>query len=61
MLDSKTQQIAGAVTLAIVLVAGFEGIRRTSYRDPVGIPTICYGHTQGVKLGQTKTQAKCDS
>lgn len=30
-----------------------------AYLDPVRVPTICYGHTEGVKLGQTKTDEQC--
>ena len=28
--------------------------------DPVGIPTICFGETLGVKLGDQKTRAECE-
>lgn len=41
------------------LVAGFEGLRQQAYKDPVGIPTICFGETKDVKMGQTKTLANC--
>lgn len=37
-----------------------EGLRTAAYLDPVGIPTICYGSTKGVRLGQTKTVAGCE-
>lgn len=47
------------LTLAIVAVAGFEGLRTTAYQDLVGIPTICFGHTAEVKLGDTKTVDEC--
>lgn len=30
-----------------------------AYSDPVGIPTACFGETQGVKLGDTFTVAEC--
>ena len=30
----------------------------TAYRDAVGIPTIGYGHTKGVKMGTTITEAQ---
>lgn len=33
----------------------------TAYCDPVGIPTIGWGHTAGVKIGQTITQAQADA
>ena len=42
------------------IIKQFEGCRLTAYKDPVGIPTIGYGHTAGVKLGQTITQAQAD-
>lgn len=38
----------------------FEGCRLTAYPDSVGIPTIGYGHTLGVKLGDVITQAQAD-
>jgi lysozyme len=43
----------------VALVGGFEGLRTYAYRDPVGIPTICYGETRGVKMGMTKTVDEC--
>ena len=52
--------IAGAaVAAAAVLGAHFEGIKLHTYHDVAGIPTICYGHTQGVKDGQTATPEQC--
>ena len=41
------------------LIAVFEGLRLNAYRDSVGIWTIGYGHTHGVKEGDviTKEQA----
>lgn len=50
------------VKLAAVLVAAvaaFEGLRTVAYRDPVGIPTICFGETRGVRIGDRKTAAEC--
>jgi len=41
----------------IKLIKSFEGCRLKAYLDPVGIPTIGYGHTKGVKMGQTITEA----
>ena len=41
------------------LVGGFEGLREYAYRDPVGIPTICFGETRGVQMGDHKTTADC--
>jgi GH24 family phage-related lysozyme (muramidase) len=42
------------------LIKQFEGCRLTAYKDSSGIPTIGYGHTKGVKLGQKITQAQAD-
>lgn len=53
-----------AVFLAflIAIVGGFEGLRTHAYPDPAthGAPwTICYGHTEGVKPGDVKSNAEC--
>ena len=37
----------------IDLIKSFESLKLESYLCPAGIPTIGYGHTQGVELGQT--------
>lgn len=59
-LKTAAKYVAPAVlALAVPLVAGYEGLRLRAYADPVGIYTICYGETLGVKMGQTATQAEC--
>lgn len=35
----------------IALIKKFEGLRLTAYKDAVGVPTIGYGHTTGVRMG----------
>lgn len=52
---------AGSLAMATALVSHFEGRSLLAYLDPVGIPTICYGSTAGVKLGQTKTPEECSA
>lgn len=52
---------AAWLALAFTLVSSAEGLVTYAYRDPVGIPTICFGHTTGVKLGQTATPADCSA
>ena len=42
------------------LIKTFEGYRNTAYLDPVGIWTIGYGHTRGVKEGDTVTEEEAD-
>lgn len=38
-----------------------EGLRLKAYLCPAGIPTIGYGHTSGVKLGQSCTRAQAEA
>ncbi|MGY0794275.1 lysozyme [Azospirillum argentinense] len=38
---------------ALALVRHFEGLYLKAYLCPAGVPTIGYGHTAGVKMGQT--------
>lgn len=51
--------VMGAAGLA--LVKEHEGLRTSAYIDPVGIPTICYGHTgPDVRMGLRYTPAQCE-
>lgn len=50
---------AAIFAVLVTMVGGFEGLRTYAYKDPVGIPTICYGETRGVVMGQTKTVQEC--
>ncbi|CAO3416616.1 lysozyme [Azospirillum doebereinerae] len=38
---------------AVDLVKHFEGLYLAAYRCPAGVPTIGYGHTAGVMMGET--------
>jgi lysozyme len=49
------------LAVAVVLIGGFEGLRTVAYRDAVGIPTICFGETKGVRMGMKKSRAECDA
>lgn len=44
----------------LALIKKSEGLRLKAYLDIAGVPTIGYGHTEGVKMGQTITQEKAD-
>lgn len=46
---------------ALDLVKSFEGCRLDAYLDSVKIPTIGYGHTRNVKMGDTCTQEQADA
>lgn len=43
------------------LTKSFESCRLTAYPDSKGVPTIGWGHTRGVKLGDTCTQEQADA
>ncbi|MER5174127.1 glycoside hydrolase family protein, partial [Thioclava kandeliae] len=49
--------VAAAIALAITTIAPWEGKELRAYRDIVGIPTICFGETEGVKMGDVATEA----
>jgi GH24 family phage-related lysozyme (muramidase) len=59
--------IAGAPTtaqtmaIAVPFVARWEGLRTDAYRDPVGVVTICYGSTRGIRMGMSMMEAECDA
>lgn len=44
----------------INLIKHFEGLRTKAYLDSVGVATIGYGHTKGVKLGMIITETKAE-
>lgn len=49
-----------AGSLAVGLVGGFEGMRTRAYIPiPGDVPTVCFGETRGVKMGDTHTPAEC--
>lgn len=44
----------------IELIKGFEALRLKAYQDSVGVWTIGWGHTGGVKRGQVITEAEAE-
>ncbi len=44
----------GAMLAAVPLVSYFEGKENSAYYDPVGIVTICYGHTGTARIEKKK-------
>lgn len=49
----------GAAYLSLDTVADFEGYVPEGYRDPVGIPTKCWGDTRDVVVGQEYSFDEC--
>ena len=52
--------LIGAGAILIPVLQGYEGLVLKAEPDPVGIPTICYGHTEGVRLGDSMSKQECD-
>lgn len=48
--------LGGAIT---GVIKHNEGLSLPAYRDSAGVPTICYGETKGVKMGQRATLSAC--
>jgi len=44
----------------IAFIKGREGCRLVAYRDQRGVPTIGFGHTLGVKMGDTCSQSEAN-
>ena len=59
----RTRSIAAALAagtlIATPVVANWEGLVTTAYLDVVGVPTFCYGETEGVRWGVRYTPAQC--
>lgn len=42
------------------VVAPWEGMSNQAYRDIVGVVTVCFGETKGVKMGDYRTTEQCE-
>jgi lysozyme len=58
-MPSRVTKGAAVAAIAISLISTEEGLRNYAYRDPVGIPTICFGETRNVHMGDFKTTDQC--
>lgn len=54
----RGRTIATGLTFAIL--AAFEGYRQVDYRDPVGVPTACFGHTATADIGTERALEGCE-
>lgn len=57
---SRLKKGGAVAAAAIALVGAWEGLKLVTYRDIVGVPTVCYGETRGVTMGDRYTKAECD-
>ncbi len=52
--------LAAVIAASSSWVAVHEGYVPHAYRDAVGVPTICYGETNGVQMGDKVSKEQCD-
>jgi lysozyme len=58
------RKAAAWVAICVACTGAFEGLRTVAYRDPIGIPTYCFGETlhpsgRPVQLGDKATVDEC--
>lgn len=59
---SKLKKGGALAALCVALIGGFEGLRLNAYIPiPGDVPTVCYGETRGVRMGQAYTKPQCDA
>lgn len=58
--SAATGLVAAVALSASVLVKPWEGLETTAYKDVVGVWTVCYGETLGVRPGDKYTKAECE-
>lgn len=59
-MSGRLKKGSAIAALAVALIGGFEGLRTSAYIPiPGDVPTICFGETRGVKIGDKKTVAEC--
>ena len=60
---SRLKKGSAIMAAAVALVGTWEGLRLVAYPDRLAynIPTVCYGWTIGVKLGDRYTKEECDA
>jgi lysozyme len=56
---SRLKKSGALMAAAVALVGAWEGLRTVAYRDIVGIPTVCFGETRGVTMGDRYTVEEC--
>lgn len=57
-MNENNRRIAATLTVtaaAVTSIAFYEGFRSEAYRDVTGVPTIGYGQTKNVKMGDVIT------
>lgn len=56
---SRLKKFGALMAGAVALVGAWEGVKTVAYKDIVGVPTVCFGETRGVKMGDRYTMDEC--
>lgn len=62
-MNTAIKRLVAGLVLSAAGIGGIVGHERMvlpTYLDPVGIPTVCAGHTATAKMGETKTLKQCE-
>jgi lysozyme len=63
MIGTIRQRVAASVlalsALGVGAIVKHEGMMNAAYVDPVGVVTVCAGHTRTAKLGQKLSDERC--
>ena len=59
MMATNKQRIVATAAIAASIAAPCEGLRQWAYKDVTGLPTICFGHVDTVKMGDFRTLPEC--
>lgn len=59
MIPEQHRKKAAWITICLGCTAAAEGVRQNAYPDVTGIPTICFGETKGVQMGEHRTLDEC--
>lgn len=52
----NVKKLVAVSAVAVAAICGFEGYREYAYKDVAGVPTIGYGTTKNVKIGDKTTR-----
>jgi lysozyme len=44
----------------LAIIKPWEGKRNIGYPDVSAVPTVCYGHTAGARIGEYRSDAECE-
>ena len=59
MTSTKSKRTAAVLALATAIAVPAEGLRQLAYKDPIGLLTVCWGHTGDVQSGKKYSLDEC--